>query len=90
MLAMVSNSVEELVILLYLYLKNRSKYCTPLCVVQRGVPSVLPRLALGGYSPLTTLTLVAEGLDVLDSTLPCLAADRGAALIFHYTTDNVG
>ncbi|KAF2348342.1 tRNA-guanine(15) transglycosylase-like [Trinorchestia longiramus] len=52
-----------------------------------GTNCLLPRFALGGYNPLTTLTLVGFGVDVLDSSLAALAANRHCALVFSYTED---
>lgn len=55
------------------------------CIKQ--LPEEKPRFMLGAYNPLMVLESVALGIDVFDSTYPCLQVKHNFALTFNFNLD---
>jgi queuine tRNA-ribosyltransferase subunit QTRTD1 len=55
----------------------------------RLLPRDKPRFFFGAARPELVFRLVAAGIDVFDSTYPCLVTERDAALIFPNSEEGV-
>lgn len=55
------------------------------CIEQ--LPDDKPRFMLGAYNPLMIIEAVSLGVDVFDSTYPCIQAKHNLAITFNFDLD---